>query len=191
MQLLCAQREELRTGNGLQHVEQQLPGLAGVLVGHRQGVVHAPGDQRDLEDVGIHRSHGEQPDEAVLGGQGPAVAGPLLTHDHDVGVGAVAQVAGNRCLRRDQQLVIVGELGQVLVAQLQDAQSAVLLDRRPALTHRAGLVTEKHEVPVGQPAQQVGNVASVRAGKWVPESASSASAKPISRAFMAAESTVT
>ncbi len=41
-QLLGGKREELRTRDGLDDVQQHLAGMTGVTVGHRERVVHAP-----------------------------------------------------------------------------------------------------------------------------------------------------
>ena len=92
------------------------------------------------------------------------VPGVFADHD-DVGVGAVAQEAGDRGLRQHQQIVAVGQLREDLRREPQHAEAARRsTDDWPSL-HRAALVAQQHEVPVGEPAQQRGDVLAVRAGE--------------------------
>ena len=87
------------------------PGWLGSRCGHRERLADASRNQRNLQHVGVHGGDGEQADEAVLDGLVPGV----LADHHDVGVGAVAQEAGNRGLRQHQQIVAVGQLRQHLL----------------------------------------------------------------------------
>ena len=60
--------------------------MAGVALRQLQCLMHATGDQRNLQHVGVHGGDGEQADKTVLDGQ---VSGMFPDH-HDVGVRAVA-----------------------------------------------------------------------------------------------------
>ena len=117
-----------------------------------------PRNQRNVHHIGVHGGDGEQPDEAVLDRLTPGV---FADHD-DVGVGAVAQEAGNRGLRQHQQVVAVGELRKDLLPKPQHAKTTRRVDRRLPVTHRATLIAQQHEVPVGEPAQQRRDVLAVR-----------------------------
>ena len=85
----------------------------------------------------------------------------LLADHHDVRVRAVAQEAGHRGLREHQQIVGTGQLREHVGAQPEHAEAAGRVDRRLAVAHRAALIAQQDEVPVGEPAQQRGDVAAV------------------------------
>ena len=136
-------------------------GMAGIALRHRDGFADPPRDQRDVHHIGVHGGNGEQTDEPVLDRLMPG----MLADDDDVGVGAVAQEAGNRGLREHQQIVAVGELRQDVVAEPKDAETAGHVDRRLTALHRAALIAEQHEMPVGEPAQQRRDVFTVGAGE--------------------------
>ena len=87
----------------------------------------------------------------------------LFPDDDDLRVGAVAQEAGDGGLRQRQDLPAGGQLRQHIVAQPQHAQATSRVDGRLAAAHSAPLIPEKHEVTVGQPPQQRGDVLAVRA----------------------------
>ena len=159
------EREQLGARNRLDDVEQQLAGVARVAVRQRQRVVHPARHQRDVEHVGVHRRDGEQSDEPVLDGFGAVLAGRpgLFPDDDDLRIGAVAQEAGDGGLRQRQDLPAGGQLRQHIVAQPQHAQATSRVDGRLAAAHSAPLIPEKHEVTVGQPPQQRGDVLAVRA----------------------------
>ena len=135
--------------------------MAGVIGGHRQSLLDPPGDQRNVEHIGIHRRGGEQSYEPVLDdGTGfiPRVAsllpaGVLLAHRDDVGIGAVAQKTRHRGLRQHQQFTRLAEFGQHLGAQPCHPQPAGLIGDGAAVGNRAALSPENHEVAVAQPAQ--------------------------------------
>ncbi len=158
-QLARAEREELRPGNGLDDVEQQLRRMARIALRQCDRFADPPRDQRDIHHIGVHGGHREQAHEAVLD---RLMSGVFADHD-DVGVGAVAQEAGNRGLREHQQVVAVGELREDLVPESQDAESARRIDRRLPALHRATLIAEQDEMPVGEPSQQRGDVGAISA----------------------------
>ena len=89
----------------------------------------------------------------------------MFADHHDVRVGAVAQVAGNGGLGQHQQIVAGGEFRKHVLAQPQHAQPTRRVDRRLPAAHRAALIAQQHEMPVGQPAQQRGDVLAVGAGE--------------------------
>ena len=162
--------------------------MARVAPRHRQRVADPPRDQRDLKHVGVHRGDGEQPDEAVL--DRPVRPG-VFAHHHDVRVGAVAQVARDGRLGQHQQIVVVGELRAARRVAAAARPAGSTGRRMPAVAHRAALIAQQHEVSVGEPAQQRGDVAAVVPGKRPSGSVSSASARPTSAACIAPESSAT
>ena len=133
--------------------------MTGIVLDERERRVHPLGDQRDLQHVGVHGGDGKQPDEAMLDG---LAAGVLADHD-DVGVGAVAQVARHGRLRQHQQVIGFGELGKRILAQSQNAQATGAVHGGTPAEHRAPLVTEQDEVPVSEPAQQIGDIVAIGA----------------------------
>ena len=133
-------------------------GMAGITLRQRERLADPPRDQRNVGHIGVHGGDSEHADEAVLDRVTP---GMLADHD-DVGVGAVAQEAGNRGLRQHQQVVAVGELRKYLLAQPQDAEATRRVNRRLPVTHRATLIAQQHEIAVGEPTQQRCDVLTVR-----------------------------
>ena len=128
------------------------PGWLGSRCAIAQRVADAARNQRDLKHIGVHRRDGEQADEAVLDRltRSRIARGPPRCR-----VGAVAQVARHGGLRQHQQIVAGGELRKHVGAQPQHAETTGRIDRRTGRrADLAALVTQQHEVPVGQPAQQ-------------------------------------
>ena len=161
-----AQREQLRARDGLDDVEQQLPRMAGIAVGHRQRVVDPAGDQRDLQHVGVHRRDREQADEPVLD-RGRIIGVRFLANHHDLRVCAVPQEARNRRLRQRQQVILGGQLRQHILTHPQHPEATRRVHRRLTVAHGATLVAQQDKMPVGQPAQQRRDVLAVRAGEAV------------------------
>ena len=131
--------------------------MARVTLRHRDRFADASRNQGDLSHIRVHRGDREQADEAVLDS---VVSGMFPDYD-DVGVRAVAQKAGNRGLRQHQQVVAVGELGKDVIPEQQDAEAARGVDGGVPVVHRATLVAEQDEMPVGKPPQQRRDVRAV------------------------------
>ena len=79
--------------------------MAGVEIGQGENLVDPARDDRDLQDVGVHRRDREQPDEAML----EDAAVDVLTDREHIRVGTEAQVAGHVGLRERQQFVVQGQ----------------------------------------------------------------------------------
>lgn len=139
--------------------------MAAVAVGQGEGLVDATRDQRYLEHIGVGGGDGEQPDEPVLDGGG--LAGHRLADHHDVGMRAVAQIAGHGRLGQHQQIVGPGELWEHVSPQPEYAQPAGRFDGGLAVGDRTTLVSELDEVAGGEPAQQRRHVPPV-VGREVP-----------------------
>ena len=92
-------------------------------------------------------------------------AGAVADH-HNVRIGAVPQVTGHGGLRKHQQ--VVGSRSAAASRSRRSRSTPSRLDGSTedcAVAHRAALVTEQHEVSVGQPAQQRGHILAVGAGE--------------------------
>jgi len=79
-----------------------------------QRLLDPPGDQRNIQNVGVHRRDGEKADEAVLDDWTiPRIGAPLrFAHHDDVGVGAVAQEARQGGRGQRHQFAGLAQLGQ-------------------------------------------------------------------------------
>ena len=105
--------------------------MAGVTLGHRDRLVDASRNQRNVQHIGVHGGDGEQADEAVFDRLMPGV----LADHHDVGVGAVAQEAGNGGLGQHQQIVAGGQLRQHVLPRRSTPRRLVeSTDDCPSLT---------------------------------------------------------
>ena len=136
-------------------VEHQLPGMARVEISQREDLVHPARDDRDLQHVGVHRRHREQPDQAML--EDAAVG--VLTHREHIRVRTEAQVTGHVGLGERQQFVVQGQPGPRTLAAPQHSEAGRRgVTRYPAVAHRAALIPEQGEMSGGQPAQQRGDV---------------------------------
>ena len=117
-----------------------------VEVGEGEHLADPARNDRDLQDVGVHRCDCEEPDEAVL--EDAAVG--VLADGEDIRVRAEAQVAGDVCLRQRQQFGVLGQAraGTLAPAQHTEAGSRCVT-RHASVVHRAALVAQQREMPIG------------------------------------------
>ncbi len=125
--------------------------MAGVEIGQGENLADPARDDRDLQDVGVHRRDREQPDEAMLE---DAAVGVLADREH-IRVGAEAQVTGDVGLRERQQFVVQRQPRTRSLAPPQHSEAGRRrITRHPAVAHRAALISQQREMAGGQPAQQ-------------------------------------
>ena len=185
-QLLGAQREQFR------------PGMVCMMSGPADrggadrpatspGFLNAPGDQRDVEDVGVHRRDGEEADEPVLDDLPPEFRNS--PHHHDVRVGAVAQEAGHGGLRQHHRVAGLAEFGQHLGPQARNAEPAGLFGTAVPSATVQRWAPSRMKLLSSQ--RSGGDVHPVQARKWLPSSAASLWASASRVLDRAAESSAT
>src|SRR6187551_28299 len=117
--------------------------MARITLCHPDCLADPARDQRDFHDIGVHRGDGEQAAETVLD---RLLSTWMLADYDDVGVGAVAQEAGNCGLCEHQEVVAIGELRKEVLPKAEDAKATRGIDRRLPVMHRATLIAEQHEM---------------------------------------------
>src|ERR1700741_1214359 len=93
--------------------------MAGVEVGQAERLADAARNDRDLQDVGVHRGNREKPDESGL----EDAAIDVLADRDDVRVSTEAQVAGNGRPAPGQQFEVVGQARTRTLAPAQHTEA--------------------------------------------------------------------